>query len=69
MRDTFEPYMELYEKGFAVGHSNIRDDTIEFDYHEEKWSFPTVSVYPIAKFNGYFYVAPVEKLRELKRRE
>ena len=36
-----------------------------FRYRDEVFEFPTQDVFWLAKFNGYFYDAPVEKLREL----
>lgn len=65
---SFEPYKELYDAGVAVGQSDIRNDTIEFYFRDERFAFPTVAVIPhIAKHNGYFYEADIDDLRKLER--
>jgi hypothetical protein len=61
-------YDALYERGRAVGQSNIMDDTMTFRCREETWTFKTEKVYPYIESSGYgFYTAPVDKLRELER--
>jgi hypothetical protein len=65
-------YDALYERGIAVGCCDIRNDTVLYRYRDETFEFPTSKVYhmrfgPNYGFNGYFYTAPVEKLRELKQ--
>jgi len=55
----------LFKKGVAVGRSDAYYDTVEFWFKEERWSFPTVSTVGIATYNGRFYTAKVDKLREL----
>lgn len=60
-------YDALYERGEAVGHSDIKTDTIHFQWKGEEFTFPTVKVYGIARWNGYFYTAPVDGLRALER--
>ena len=66
MRDTFEQFGALYDKGLAVGHSCIRDDTINFEFRGEKFTFPTVQAHPIVTFNGYFFVAKIDDVRKLE---
>jgi hypothetical protein len=39
-------YDALYERGRAVGQSNIMDDTMTFRCREETWTFKTEKVYP-----------------------
>lgn len=66
MRDTFEPYATLYDKGLAVGHSSIRDDTINFEYRGERFTFPAMQAHPIATYNGYFWTAHIDDVRKLE---
>ena len=66
MRDTFEQFGTLYDKGIAIGHSSIRDDTIDFEYRGEHFTFQTVQAHQIATFNGYFYVAKIDDVRKLE---
>ena len=63
-RDQFS---SLYDKGFAVGLSNIKNDTITFTYRDEEFRFPTFNVYKIVEWRHGFYVCPVDKLREVER--
>jgi hypothetical protein len=66
MADPFEQFHALYEQGLAVGHAAIKTDTMVFSFRDEVFEFPGEVVQPIAKFNGYFYTVPVDKLRKLK---
>ena len=62
-------FEELYAKGIAVGESNIKADTLVFRYRDEVFEFPTGVLIPgVAGWNGYFYEAEVERLRELKEK-
>lgn len=64
-----DPYEGLFQRGDAIGHSNIEKDTVEFRFRDEKFEFPAIAVVGnVATFNGYFYTAPVRKLRELRER-
>lgn len=60
------PYEALYDQGLAVGNSNILEDSISLRFRNEEFTFPTMEVMGIAKYNGYFYTAKVEALRLLK---
>lgn len=60
-------YDSLYDKGKAVGEIDIRRDEMHFRFRQEKFTFPTRRVFHIAVYNGYFYTAPIDKLRELER--
>lgn len=67
-----EQFRALYERGIAVGYSDIKNDTLLFQYGDEKFEFPTSKVYhltfwPHCEWTGYFYSVPIEKLRELKQ--
>jgi hypothetical protein len=61
----FEPHESLYDSGRAFGTSDIKSDTMTFRYREEMFVFPTLRVYGVARFNGYFYEADIEDLRKL----
>lgn len=61
-------FQALYDRGIAVGQSDISTDTMFFRYGDEKWEFPTPKVSPFIENSGYgFYTAPVDRLRELER--
>lgn len=62
---AFEPNSAIYAKGIAVGHSDIERDGIVFRFRDELFSFRFTPA--CAKYNGYFYEAPVRKLRKLKK--
>lgn len=61
----FEPYAALYEKGRAVGESNIRTETMTFRFRDEVFKFSTNELHGISKWNGFFYEAKVDDLRRL----
>jgi hypothetical protein len=63
MNDAFA---SVFERGFAVGHSNIKRDTIEFQFKGEFFEFPAAKALTVAKYNGYFYEAPIDALRKLE---
>ena len=56
----------IFERGFAVGSPNVKDDTMSFRFREEVFEFPTLEVHRFAKWNGYWYEARIEDLRKLK---
>ena len=64
---NFESNAALYKKGIAVGQSNIYQDIMNFRYKKEEFIFPTMAVFNLMSYNGYFYTAPVKKLRALLR--
>lgn len=64
-----EPFSALYEAGFAYGASDIKMDTMIFQFKSEKFELPTSVVHPYAAYNGYFYEIPIDKLRELEREQ
>lgn len=57
----------LYDRGIAVGHSDITKDVIVFRFRDETFEVPTFKVYPIVEWTGYSYWCPIDKLRELER--
>lgn len=59
---------KLFRKGVAVGKSDVYYDTVEFWFKEERFSFPTSSTVGIATYNGRYYTAKVEKLRDLQEK-
>lgn len=63
-----EQYEALFARDVAVGHSNIRTDTIDFRFRDETFSVPTVSTIGIGTWNGHFYTTKIKKLRELMKR-
>lgn len=69
MAERFEPHATLHSKGIAVGWSDIKTDSLVFEFRKERFQFPTLEVLPIAEYNGYFYVAPVKKLRALQKKK
>ena len=63
-----DPYAALYARGIAVGHSEIRTDSLEFAFRTERFTVPTMCAYgpdAIANYNGLFYTARVDDLRKL----
>ena len=63
-----DQFAALYERGMAVGQSDIKSDTITFTYRDEEFMFPTFNVYQFVEWTGLgFYVCPVDKLREVER--
>lgn len=65
MTELFEPHATLYSLGIAVGWSDIKNDSLVFEFRRERFEFPTIEAFPIAEWNGYFYTAPIIKLRAL----
>ena len=61
----FNPDAALNAQGIAAGYSNIKTDTIDFFYEEEKFSIPTIRAMEVAKWNGYFYAAKIDDVRKL----
>ena len=59
----------LYRKGIAVGEADIKTDELHFRFRKELFSFSTMQAMEVARHNGYFYEAPVKKLRAMKRKK
>lgn len=53
-------FTKLYERGIAVGLSDIKRDTMTFRCGSEKF---TLTWRSFMRWNGYFWEAPVKKLR------
>lgn len=69
MAERFEPHATLHSQGLAVGWSDIKKDSLVFEFRKERFEFPTVEAFPVALFNGYFYTAPVKKLRAMQKKK
>ena len=61
-------YQALYEKGLAVGLSDIMNDRVVFRFKAETFEFPTVELVGEMEWNGYFYTMKVDRLRKLAQR-
>ncbi len=66
MGKDFDPHAALYDTGRAYGTADIKSDTMTFRYREELFTFPTLRVFGVAYWNGYFYEADIEDLRRLE---
>ena len=71
MSDTFadafaEPFAGLYDRGMAMGESSVKTDTMIFRFRRETFEFPTDKLTGVARYNGYFYEAPIDELRRLE---
>lgn len=63
MSDAFE---SVYDRGAAVGRSDVISDTMTFRYRDETFTFPSIQARSVAQYNGYFYEAPIDALRRLE---
>ena len=59
-------FEHVYKRGIAVGESNVRNDKLIFRFRDETFEFPTEKAIHIARYNGYFYEAPIDELRKLE---
>ena len=57
----------VFKRGVAVGYSDIKRDEITFRFRRELFTFPTVRVMRVARYNGYFYEADIKDIREMAR--
>lgn len=67
--ERFEPHATLHSQGIAVGWSDIKTDSLVFEFRKERFQFPTIEAFPIATWNGYFYTAKVKALRALQEKK
>lgn len=58
-------FEKLFAEGIAVGQSDIVSDVVHFRFREEQFSIPTFKLTGILRWSGYFYEAPVKKLRKM----
>jgi hypothetical protein len=61
-----DPYAGVYERGIAVGHSDVKSDTMVFRFRDEKFELPSIDAMRVARYNGYFYEAHIDDLRRLE---
>ena len=59
-------FEHVYERGIAVGESDIKNDAMVFRFRDEKFKFPAVKAHAIARYNGYWYEAPIDEVRRLE---
>ena len=65
---SHDQFAALYERGMAVGQSNIKNETMDFRFRDETFTFPLLVVYPVIENSHLgFYTVPIDKLRELER--
>lgn len=62
-----EMQKRLEKKGLALGRSDIKNDTVDFRFRDEVFTFSTREVAHIVQCNGSFYEAKVDELRKLAR--
>ena len=68
MKADFIPYLDgVLKKGIAVGMADIVNDEMTFRYKDEFFTFSCVDAIDIARYNGYWYEARIEKVRKLAR--
>ena len=61
-------YDLVYKRGIAVGHSNIRDDSLTFRWRDEVYEVPILQAIPPATHNGYYYEMKIKTLRQLAQK-
>ena len=61
-----EPFAGLYDRGVAMGESDVKNDRMIFRFRQEVFELPTEKAHAIARYNGYFYEAPIDELRKLE---
>lgn len=67
MSTPFPPVTDaVYDRGFAVGYSSIKNDTMFFRYKDEVFEIPLLKAHPFAQWNGYWYEVHIDDLRKLK---
>jgi len=62
-------FESVYERGLAVGHSNVRTDTMTFRFRDEVFELPTNKLHGIMQWNNLFYEARVDDLRRVEREQ
>lgn len=63
---VFDTFSTVYERGVAVGFSDVHTDEMVFQYKSETFSLPARQAHQIARWNGYFYEAPIDEVRKLE---
>lgn len=60
-------YEGVYQRGIAVGAPSIQNDEITFRFKKELFTFPSVDVIGVCRYNGIFYEARIDDLRKLAK--
>lgn len=61
------PYGEkLFDRGVAVGQTDIRLDAMHFKFRDELFTIPLARAMEVARHNGYYYEAPIDEVRRLE---
>ena len=56
----------VYDRGFAIGVSDIKNDRMNFRFRDEIFAIPTISVVKQAKWNGYWFEIGIDELRRIE---
>jgi hypothetical protein len=56
----------VYDRGVAMGESDIKRDVMVFRFRQEVFELPLIPAMQVARYNGYFYEAPVDAVRKLE---
>ena len=63
------PFTEFYEKGLAVGVSDVKHDAMIFRFRDEQFTLTTLQACKAMKWNGRTYEMPIAKLRGLLKKK
>lgn len=58
----------IYKRGLAVGQTNIREDSMTLRWRDEVYEFVLSDALKVATYNGYWYSAPIKKVRALAKK-
>ena len=56
----------VYNRGIAIGVSDIKNDRMNFRFRDEIFEIPSIMAIPHSYFNGYWFEIHIDKLRELE---
>ena len=56
----------VYDRGYAVGMSDITNDFINFRFRDEIFEIPALMVMKFTKWNGYWYEIGIDDLRRIE---
>ena len=62
-----DPFEGLWQRGVAIGQTDIKNDEITFRFRKKLYTFPAFSAMHIARHNGYFYEASISEVKKLAR--
>ena len=57
----------IYKRGIARGQVNIRTDSMTLRWRDEVYEFVLSDALKVATYNGYWYSAPIKKVRALAK--